>query len=70
MKYRPIREYLADSMADAVELQDIKALRFYLDLKPEDKLEFKYQGYDKRCGWMSFLVVVNGEARGHTNDDN
>lgn len=66
-KYRPNREFLDQAMLEVQEFNNVEDLKKYLNLEERDKLEFIYQGYDKRIGWVSFLVCVNGEARGHSN---
>lgn len=67
MKYRPNRRYIDESMLEVKEFKDTEELSKHLNLNSTDRLSFIYQGYDKRIGWVSFLVCVNNEAVGHSD---
>lgn len=67
MKFRPQRGGLAESMAEVVELPDLRALAEWLviniarlDVKP-------YTSYDYRTGWDTYVVTVDGQAVGFTD---
>lgn len=63
-RYRPHRMFLDEAMAEAVDFNGIDELR---KLVGEGSITFKNQGYDKRTGWITYLVAVDGQAVGHTD---
>jgi hypothetical protein len=63
MKFRPVRELLADAMADVIEIQD----RQQLEELVGTPMEVKPYCYDARIGWDTYLVVVGGCAVGYTD---
>lgn len=76
--YRPHRGHLADSMKEVVMFHGrselIKIMRAGVDWYPPDKLPTventkveAYGGVDKRIGWDTYIVTVNGSAWGFTN---
>jgi hypothetical protein len=67
MLFRPVRGGLAEAMAEVVEVRSLSELTKVLGAKSPAKIEFKFQGYDARIGWNSFLITVNGQAAGYTN---
>lgn len=70
MKYRPHRGGLAESMLEVVELDgSLAALEAHVrktwpvgDIKVEP-----YGGYDKRIGWDTHIVTIDGSAVGFTD---
>jgi hypothetical protein len=76
--YRPHRGSLADSMREVVEVNDFPQLVRHMRREveswyPEDQLpteestKLEPYGFDRRIGWETFLVTVDGQAWGYTN---
>lgn len=77
--YRPHRGMLADSMACVAEVESFEALVNLMreevaDYYPPDQMPTlenttiePYGGFDKRIGWDTHIVLVNGSAWGFTN---
>lgn len=78
--FRPHRRLLDDAMAEVVDLPDFAALVAHLskiyDLclpdgvtaySPDQVSVFKYGGFDERIGWDTYMVTIDGAARGFTN---
>lgn len=69
MRYRDHRGGLADSLATAVDMQGTKVcLAAYLNA-PRDRITVEKYGHgiDKRCGWDTYIVAVDGCAVGFTD---
>lgn len=75
MKFHPVRELLEDSMREVVELpptrtalvahlRGVYANSFSIDPR---RVEVKAYGFDSRINWHTWLVTVNGEAVGYTD---
>ncbi|MEN5103800.1 hypothetical protein [Brucella anthropi] len=64
MKFRFHRGSLADSMKTVKEVQNrddlIALITDEVDLKPTDHIHIKPYGYDKRIGWDTYMVKVDG----------
>lgn len=68
MNYRPHRGGFAESMALQVELDaTYEALAEHLGCKP-DELVVNYYGFDERINSGTYLVKVNGDPVGFTNE--
>lgn len=72
--FRPIRELLTESMGEAQEvetLEDVYNLIKDNGHEPFEKedIVFKFQCFDKRINWHSYLLVVHGNVAGYTNFD-
>ena len=68
MKIREHRGLLADAMATCKEIeptmaavidQVLSSLPCFLHIKPED-IHIEPYGYDKRIGWDTHVVIVDG----------
>lgn len=59
MRYRPHRGSLADAMKEVVEVQDLEALRDYLN-DPKIVIKPYYDRYDPRIGWKKTYLVMSG----------
>ncbi len=67
MKYRHQRGGLAESMATVIEIEPtIDALAVMLRVPPSAVTVERYC-YDKRIGWDTYLVCVDGCAVGMTD---
>lgn len=68
MKYREHRGGLADSMKTVREIQpSLDALAVILKVPPSSITVEKYGGYDKRIGWDTHIVCVEGRPIGFTD---
>jgi hypothetical protein len=68
MKYREHRGGLADSMKTVREIQpSLGALAIALKVPPSAITVNKYGDYDKRIGWDTHIVCVNGSPTGFTD---
>lgn len=68
MKYRDHRGGLDESMQTVREIEPtIDALAVTLKVPPSTITVEKYGGYDNRIGWDTYIVCVNGSARGFTD---
>jgi hypothetical protein len=76
--YRPHRGGLDESMREVVEVNDLAQLvrhmrrgveRWYPkdQLPTENNTKVEAYGYDRRIGWDTYLVTVNGQAWGYTD---
>ena len=67
MKYRSHRGGLAESMETVVELQPtLDALAVYLKV-PASRITVEPYSYDKRIGWNTHIVCIDGGACGFTD---
>ena len=66
MKFRPHRGGFAESMAEVVELKDLRALAAYLEVDIA-RINVKPYCYDDRNGWKTYIVTVDGQAVGFTD---
>lgn len=66
-KFRPVRELLEEAMKNVVEFETLQELTALVTDDSKAIVEFKHQGYDKRIGWDTYIVCVNGQAMGYTN---
>lgn len=72
MKFRPHRGGLEESMAEVVGLKSRQEFVAHLQkldlLKGNDTFEVRDMNFwDHRCGWDTFVVVVNTCAVGYTD---
>lgn len=79
--FRPHRGGLEEAMKEVVDLPDFAALVAHLNTihgslnahfgvppyKPEQVKVEPYGGFDKRIGWQTYIVTVDGQAVGFTN---
>ena len=76
--YRPHRELLDESMADVVSVNSLEHLvevmrESVIQWYPVNKLptlaniRIEPYGFDKRIGWDTHIVTIDGEAWGFTN---
>lgn len=71
MLFRPVRAYLDEAMKEVQSWYTLEDLKKLLPsyVNKEGKIEFKDQGVDKRIGWRSYLLSVDGVACGHTDGE-
>ena len=78
MKYRPHRRLLCESLKDCVNVEDMAALIKHLKaswpsymktFEDGDVSVKKYGGFDKRIGWDTHIVCINGNDIGFTNGE-
>lgn len=69
MLFRPVREFLDEAMKEVRNWDTLEELKKLLPsyVDKEGKIEFTDQGEDKRIGWRSYLLSVDGVACGHTD---
>jgi len=74
MKFRPARELLEDAMKEVVELAPTRvALTAHLQKQYDHyridprRVEVKAYGFDSRIDWHTWLVTINGDAAGYTD---
>jgi hypothetical protein len=69
MHFRPQRGTLEDSMPGVVILAPtLIALAHHLNVDVHD-IAVKYYGYDPRIDWYTYIVTVDGDAVGFTDED-
>ena len=69
MHFRSQRETLEDSMSGVVILAPtLIALVHHLNVDVHD-IAVKYYGYDPRIDWYTYIVTVDGDAVGFTDED-
>jgi hypothetical protein len=67
MKFRPQRGSLRESMSEVVEIEPTYlALATLLNTNPE-AVEVAAYGFDPRINWHTWVVTVNGQGVGFTD---
>jgi len=71
MKFRPVRGGLKEAMEEVFESNSLPEILFRafdgneMAYGPLDTIELKYQGYDSRIDWESYLLIINGKVAGY-----
>lgn len=67
--FRPQRGGLSESMDEQVTFESMAGLRFVLDkfCYGPGQVKVEPYGFDKRIGWDTHIVTVDGRAVGFTN---
>lgn len=68
MKYRDHRGGLDESMQTMVDMpRDLESLATHLGVKSSSIRVEAYGGFDKRIGWDTYIVLVDGVPFGFTD---
>jgi hypothetical protein len=67
MKFRPQRELLDESMAEAEELDMDSLTKKMVERFGPGEVRIEPYGYDKRIGWNTHIVLHEGRAVGFTD---